>query len=276
MGSRLTHNGMDKVYIAASRWVHHALQSDGSLFTPGVEIWSRELLAELRRRLQNNPDKRRVIFMDILRLQLKGSPPEIYQLMAEALYIHYLWCTNVKSVTKVDNISRPLSWSARPIEIPAYLIETLTCDIANFLAGHASPSYAAFLIEFAKQWKEQAHSDRDEMLKDPWAFKNFATGLEFQSALLKGKDKNPNMQREALLHLIHPDAFEAIVDIAVKEKIAAAFPDAVKDPTDDIDYKLQQIRANLEKQIDAHDHLFGKPVIRSHWDYCIKRVSNCL
>ena len=34
MGSKLTGNGADNVYAAALRWIHHALQSDGSLFTP--------------------------------------------------------------------------------------------------------------------------------------------------------------------------------------------------------------------------------------------------
>ena len=272
MGSRLTGNGNAKVYDAALRWVHHALQSDGSLFTPGKPIWSSARLEQVRRNVLDKPatgDN----FLEKLHRQLTGNPPEAYQLIAEALYIHYIGRTNVKRVTKANNINLALGWSARPAEIPAYLIEPLSCGIANFLAGLALPSYVAFLIEFAEQWKEQTHGDRDEMLKNPWAFKNFATGLEFQSAPLKGKDTNPNMQREALLHLIHPDAFEAIFNATHKQQIARAFPDAVKDPNADVDRKLQHIRANIEQQIGAHDHLFDKPVIRGYWD---DEASNCL
>lgn len=272
MGSRLTANGASKVYIAALRWVHHALQSDGSLFTPGKPIWSRELLDQVRSNVLDKPATG-ATFLEKLRRQLAGNPPEAYQLIAETLYIHYLGRANVNCATKAHNINLALGWSAMPTEIPANLIKPLACGIANFLAGPAIPSYVAFLIEFAEQWKDESDGSRDEMLKDPWAFKNFATGLEFQSALLKGKDKNPNMQREALLHLTHPDDFEAIFNVAHKEQIARAFPDAVKDPNADVDLKLQQIRANIEQQIGSHDHLFDKPVIRGYWD---DKASNCL
>ena len=273
MGSRLTGNGADNVYAAAMRWVHHALQSDGSLFTPGKPIWSSELLAKVRIGVLDKPVTDTNGFWETLPSQLAGSPPESYQLIAEALYIHYLARTNVNRATKANNINLALGWSEMPAEIPVHLIKPLGNGLANFLAGPALQSYVAFLIEFAEQWKEQSAIDRDEMLKDPWAFKDFATGLEFQSALLKGKDTNPNMQREALLHLIHPDAFEAIFNAARKEQIARAFPDAVKDAKADVDRKLRQIRANLEQQIGAHDHLFDKPVIRGYWD---DTASNCL
>ena len=261
MGSKLTNA---KAYIAALRWIHHALQSDGSLFTPGKEIWSGELLTQVRRKLENNPDRRRSFILEILRQQLAGSSPDVYQLTAEALYIYCILPNNMTYTSKTGTINQVLEWAGQP-EIPDNLSGLLSPGIARFdYSRDLIRVSVSFLIEFTKQWKEQTAIDRDEMLKNPWAFKDFA------------KRFNPNQEREALLHLVHPDTFEAIVDVAVKEKIAAAFPDAVKDPTDDIDYKLQQIRANLEKQIGAHDHLFGKPVIRSHWDYCIKRVSNCL
>ena len=111
-----------------------------------------------------------------------------------------------------------------------------------------------FLIEFAEQWKERGHSHRAEMLIDPWAFNGFVKGF------------NPSLMRDALLHLVHPDTFEAIVNVAVKEKIAAGFPDAVKDANADVDRKLQQIRANIEGQIGNQDNLFYKPIIQRHWD----------
>ena len=262
MGSRLTTNGADKVYAATLRWVHHALQSDGSLFTPGAEIWSSELLEQVRRSGLDNPNIGSGNFLDKLCQQLtqSQSPPEICQLMAEALYIYYI-ASSARYNTKTNNINRLLELSEQP-EIPANLRESLSRRIASFDDGRGQVRISvSFIIEFAKQWKERSDSDRAEMLIDPWAFKDFA------------KDFSPTLMREALLHLVHSDAFEAIVDIAVKEKIVAGFPDAAKDPTDDIDRKLHQIRANLERQLGEHNNLFYKPVIRNHWD---KRVSNCL
>ena len=255
MGSRLTRNGMDTVYAAALRWIHHALQSDGSLFTPGKPIWSNARLAEVRRSGLDNPNIGSGNFLDKLCRQLTQSqnPPEICQLMAEALYIYYI-ASSARYNTKANNINRLLALSDQP-EIPANLRDPLSYRIASFDDGRGQVRISvSFIIKFAKQWKERTDSNRAEMLIDPWAFKDFV------------KDFSPILMREALLHLVHPDAFEAIVDIAVKEKIAAGFPDAVKDATADVDCKLHQIRANIEGQIGDQDNLFYKPVIRRHWD----------
>lgn len=252
MGSRLTGNGNAKVYDAAMRWVHHALQSDGSLFTPGKPIWSSERLAESRSVIDNTGAG---IFVESLRRQLaeSQSPPEICQLMAEALYIYYI-ASSAGYDTKTNNINRLLERSNQS-EIPANLKDTLSYRVASFDDGRGQVRISvSFLIEFAKQWKEQSDSNRAEMLIDPWAFKDFA------------KDFSPILMRDALLHLVHPDTFEAIVDVAVKEKIAAAFPNYVKDANADVDRKLQQIRANIEGQIGDQNRLFYKPIIRRQWD----------
>ena len=250
MGSKLAGNGADNVYAAALRWVHHALQSDGSLFTPGKPIWSSARLAESRSVIDNTGAG---IFVESLRRRLAESPPEICQLMAEALYVYYLAPT-AGYATKTNNINLLFDLSDQP-EIPANLRDTLSYKIASFDDGKGQVRISvSFLIEFAKQWKERSDSSRAEMLIDPWAFKDFA------------KDFSPILMRDALLHLVHPDTFEAIVDVAVKEKIAVAFSHYVKDANADVDRKLQQIRANIEGQVGAHATLFYKPVIRRHWD----------
>jgi len=54
-------------------------------------------------------------------------------------------------------------------------------------------------------------------------------------------------QREALLHLVHPDSFEAIVSGANKRDFAARFAAYVTAPSDDVDRKLAQIRARVDQ-----------------------------
>ena len=78
-------------------WVERALRTDDSLFTPGKTIWTRELLGELRERFLDRPDVAGDGFMGKLERQLEGSPPEIYQLMGEVLYVHFLiiWTTGL-------------------------------------------------------------------------------------------------------------------------------------------------------------------------------------
>ena len=47
----------------------------------------------------------------------KVVSPEVYQLMAEALYVHYL-IQNMKSETKLGKIVRVLKWSPSPVTMP--------------------------------------------------------------------------------------------------------------------------------------------------------------
>ena len=57
MGSKRTGGGVDNVYAAAQKWVDCALRSDGSLFTPGKPIWTRQWLGELQERFLDRPDE---------------------------------------------------------------------------------------------------------------------------------------------------------------------------------------------------------------------------
>ena len=93
MGTRKTEDRVHKVYDAAQQWVDQALRTDDSLFTPGKKIWCSQWLEELHQRFLNNPDESKDSFLDKLQRQLKGlegCPPEVYQLMGEALYVYFL------------------------------------------------------------------------------------------------------------------------------------------------------------------------------------------
>ena len=70
--------------------------------------------------------------------------------------------------------------------------------------------------------------------------------LEFNSVLLTGEPNSYRTQREALLHLVFPDAFEAIVSSNHKHWIAGAFAKFVEEPAEDVDRRLAQIRPEIE------------------------------
>lgn len=61
--------------------------------------------------------------------------------------------------------------------------------------------------------------------------------------LLRNGPNRYRIQRQALLHLVHPDTFEYIVNVNHKEKIAQAFNHFVNYPTNDSDRKLTQMRS---------------------------------
>ena len=254
MGSRKTHDGAERVYAAAQRWVDCALRADDSLFTPGKAIWSRQWLRELRKRFLDKPDVSGTSFYDKLERQLEGSPPEVYQLMGEVLYFHFLIILSgaMRRDTKEDRINRVLGWSERQIDIPAELAAGLTPGMVNIGQARSGsyPFYVGFIIEFLEQWKELESSERRRLLDGPWAFKDFATQLNLRAQLFHERPTAHRTQLEALLHLAFPDTFEAIVSVPHKEEIgkAAAFAHLIKEPTEDFDRRIQQIRRGLERR----------------------------
>ena len=271
MGSRKTHEGADRVYAAAETWVDRALRKDDSLFTPDRPIWTTESLSVLRKQFLDRPDEGDGGFYKKLKQQLAGSDSEVYQLMAEVLYVHFLiiWSGTMRGDTKEDRIQEVLKWSEQQIRIPADLVAALTPGIANIGQARSRhfPFYIGFIIEFVEQWKELESNDRRRLLTDPWEFKGFATRLDLQGKLFLKAPNAHRVQREALLHLVFPDDFEGTVSVEQKEKIAGAraFAHFVTEPTDDVDRNIQQIRRGLDAGL-GRDFDFYDPDIRSRWD----------
>ena len=268
MGAKIRGGGAEKVYSAAGAWVEQALRTDGSLFMPGKPIWSSRWLGELHQRFLNHPDESSASFEDKLQAQLNGSQPQVYQLMGEVLFFHFLIVSTKNSTHEQQVIDRVLSWSPSPVPIPPALVAGLKPGIVNpgqnFHSGR--PFQLGFLIELVERWKEKTPDEQHQLLADPWEFRDFARGLEFRSELLKVPSNRPRTQREALLHLVFPDTFEAVVSVDHKEKIAKSFEKFVTEPEENDDRRLEQIRPKLEAQYGSSDHLFYKPEVRAHWD----------
>ena len=274
MGSKKKIDGVENVYAAAQKWVDCALRDDGSLFTPGKRIWTREWLGKLRECYLDRPDVAGDGFYDKLRNQLQGSRPEVYQLMAEVLYTHFLviWhgAGGMRSDTKQERINRVFEWSDQQIAIPENLATGLTPGIAAVGAGQARlrPFMVGFLIDFVDQWKEQEPDRHQRLLDEPWRFKDFTTRLELRGQLFREGPSSHLPQQEALLHLLFPDTFEGIVSLDHKEKIvgAKAFAHFLTEKTSDVDRKLAQVRSGLEKERKGRNFDFYDSDILARWD----------
>ena len=273
MGSRRTGEGVERVYAAAEKWVERALRTDGSLFTPGKPLWSSRWLGDLRERFLDQPDKWKGSDpFGKLEPLLAGSPPEVYQLMAEAMYVSYLivWKNAIGGPRKKQNIDRVLGWSPSPSVMPDGRVDGLSPGLAdpgqffkaNFLL------HPGYIIELVDQWKEQEPDERPLDQSDPeapWEFKRFVHGVVWRGALLSSRPNSPIAQQEALLHLVHPDTFEAIVTVDHKERITKAFEHLVTQRTDDVDRKLQQIRLALEGNHGYQFHFYEDEIFKQ-WD----------
>ncbi len=261
MGSRRT--GADKVYEAARKWVDSALRTDGSLFTPGKPIWSSRWLGELHERFLNHPDVSGDDFLRKLERQLADSPPEVYQLMGEILYVHFLIVSTKNSNREQSVIDTVLRWSPSPVEIPLDLVDSLVPGLVRTGQGFNSKyRQVGFIIESVEQWKE--NNGCVLLLDKPWEFKNFLNKITFRSRLFSDEKERESMQREAILHLVFPDTFEATISVNDKKKITDTFADFVKEPTNDIDRQLQQIREGLAPKYSENFSFYDEPV-KDRW-----------
>ena len=271
MGTRVKGGGVERVYSAAEKWVEEALRTDGSLFTPGESIWSRRWLGELRHRFLDNPDESNAKFHEKLEEQLKGSSPELYQLVGELLFFYFLIVHTKSGRNEQRVIDQVLGWSRTPVSIPNDLVAALTPGLVNpgqnFHSGR--PFQIGYLIEFVEQWKEKELVEQLGLLDNAWEFRDFAMRLDFRSELLRAASNRPRTQREALLHLVFPDTFEPIVSVDHKENIANSFAELVAAPEEDIDRRLGQIRPVIEAQYGQSDSSFlsfYSPGLRVQWD----------
>ena len=265
MGSRITGPEADKVYEAGQRWVDCALRKDDSLFTPGKPIWSSRWLGELHARFLDRPDEGEGTFYDKLRDQLADSPPEVYQLMGEALYVHYL--TFIQVGNKQERVEQVLDWSTDPLRIPTELIPGLKHGFIRMgMANLSIPFQVGCVIEFVEQWKRQESHERGRILDDPWAFKQFVKSIRLSSKMFNSNPNGQPSRREGLLHLVHPDTFEPIISTDTKEQIAraSAFARFMTEPTSDVDRNIQQIRQELEAEL-GRSFNFYEPSIHSQW-----------
>ena len=274
MGSRKTHDGVEKVYEAAQKWVDCALRADDSLFTPGEPIWSNHWLGELRKRFLDQPDVGQGSFYDKLETQLEGSPPAVYQLMGEVLYLHFLiiWSGTMRGDTKENRIKQVLEWSEQQVRIPDDLVASLAPGIVSIGQARSRyfPFHVGFVIEFVEQWKQLDPANRRRLLAEPWEFKKFAVDIDLHGNLFREAPNAHRVQLEALLHLVHPSTFEGTVSVEQKGEIAQAkaFAHFIVEPTDDVDRKLAQIRLGLEAGL-GRDFDFYDRDIRSRWDLSV-------
>ena len=268
MSTKVLREGADRVYRAAQAWVDAALRSDSSLFTPGEPIWSSRWLRELRERFLDQPDESKMKFLEKLRGQLDDGPPEVRQLMAETLYLHLLIVSTKNGSNKRHTIDTVLNWSSSPVAIPDELVAALTPGIAN--PGQyfhvKRPNQVGFLVEFVEQWKELGADEPTRLLADPWAFKDFVMGRDFRSKTLTDEPNSYRTQREALLHLVFPDTFEAIVSSNHKHWIAGAFAKFVAESAEDVDRRLAQIRPEIEARYGSGDDVYYRSEVRAVWD----------
>ncbi|MGB3055254.1 MAG: AAA family ATPase [Acidimicrobiales bacterium] len=226
------------VYQAMQVVIDEGLRQDGSAFTPGQTVWTAANFASLRQHFIEQPDLGKESYLEKLEGQLRGADDAVIQLMAELHYIHFLLPSTVTGKKKLQIMAVILSFMDSPVEVPAALHGALDHGFINPGTFYLTRRdlQLSFLIEFGEAWKALSGAERDKNLSDPWSFKSFLFDLPIHSAYA---------QREGLLHLVHTEAFEAIVSREHKQLIAKRFSSLAEGAGPDIDRQLEAIRVEL-------------------------------
>jgi hypothetical protein len=233
------------------------LRNGESLFASDRSVWTLDTFAALRRAFVDRPDLGSNKYLEKLSGQLGDAADDVILLMAELHYLHFLISMSVSRRHKQELIGAILALMTKPVMIPAELS-------AGLEAGFVRPGTAyntrrntqlAYLVEFGQAWCGLASDERDRLLGDPWAFKDLAFSVPVSSGFT---------QREALLHLVHPAAFEAIVSRDAKRLIVAHFRDWVPEMADDVDRALVQVRETLTIEYGAAFDFYGDQ-LRDQW-----------
>jgi 5-methylcytosine-specific restriction enzyme B len=244
----------DITYQAAQRMVDNGLRRDDSLFTPGRPIWSLRNFSDIQARFVDQPDTTNDSFENKFRRQLAGAPAETVQLAAELLYVNLLISRQMRGDTKRERIAEVLSWAGTGVTIPPELSAALDHGLINPGTAYVvqKPFGLVFLVRFLLRWKGFSESERTSALADPWAFKTIVSSIPAPSA---------QAQQAALLHLVFPDSFEAIVSGKHKERIARTFAEGSESDEPDIDRRLLAVRTRLTPEFGDRYSYYRSPLL---------------
>jgi 5-methylcytosine-specific restriction enzyme B len=215
-----------------------AITTGSSAFDGTKDVWGSDAFGELVSLFVEQPDEGSRPFMEKLEDQLSKASDDATQLMAELLALHLLVPVNITAAKKRELVQTVLALASRDIHVPD-AIE------AAFEHGFVAPGLyylrrrdlqLSCLINFGVALIQLPSQERQQVLNDPAAFKHLVRSVGPTSAYT---------QRNALLHLFHPDTFEAVVSRDHKALITKTWQDLVLKPTADVDEQLSQIRDAL-------------------------------
>ncbi|MGI9028925.1 MAG: McrB family protein [Ilumatobacteraceae bacterium] len=237
-------------YELHHRWLIDVLPNSGSLFTPGVPIWTSAHLDELDRDFVRCPDfTPGRTYLDKLRDQLAPPSDGARQLMAEVHAVHFLGISvdAISAAKKVADLRAMLSWMTRPVDVPEQVVAAMSPGLAHpgQWALSRRDTQVTWIIEFSRAAKVRA----DGVPDDPWALKAFA-----ESVITPSSDS----ARLAMLHLSRPESFERIFSTTHKAMVVDRFDDLSSG--DDVDRQLLQIRAGLREQYGEDLDFYVEPL----------------
>jgi MoxR-like ATPase len=241
--------GPPAIYAAVQELVERALVADDSLFVPGRPVWTAEHFDELDEWFVKRPDLSDGTFMQKLHEQMEPVSEDGHLLMAELLFLNLVVISknSVSEDRKVAILDEALGWMQQPVAIPPAVREALEIGIVNPGQWYMTRRDVglSFLVAVGQRVKALSEVDRRTTLSDPWAWR----------ALLDEVEIGPDVKtsRHAMLHLTHPEVFDAVVQVKDKRAIVARWKHLLPPGEEDIDRQIGLLREALADDFGGLD-----------------------
>lgn len=249
-----TDSAPSPVRPAADHVVHRVLRLGRAVFSTGPG-WRTPELHVLMTRVRRAAAHGDGPWEERWASAVRGQGDAVIQLAAESLYAHVLFPDDLRAATKRSLVMGTVAWMEDPVQVPPRLDAALEVGIAGtgIAFTRRRLSQLAFLLSAAAAWRGMAAPQRRAALEDPWTFKDW---------LWQIPPDGGQPQREILLHLVHPQAFEPIVSRAVKRRIVEGFGAAP--PDGDVDRGLHRLREQLSPE-HGPGFSFMDPAVAAAW-----------
>lgn len=253
--ARWPNPAVEPIYDLHARWLE-VLSTGDSLFTPSRAIWRLSYLDELERGFVGRPDvSKNKSFLEKLRDQLADLSPTAIQLMAEIHAVHFLiiWNGAISAAKKISDMETIVSWMPVPVEIRNHVKDVMSPGIVH--PGQwvmtRRDVQLTWLIRFARAWTGLDAAEQQSLIGDPWAMKAFAEQTPAEGA---------DAARLALLHLAHPDTFEAVVSVGHRKLLIDRFGELASADAD-TDRQLLEVRSKLKPEFGETFNWYDDPLV---------------
>ena len=217
--NRIPYPSARLVYDAAALWRDRCLLDDLALFADrrGSTLQDANRLVS---DFVDQPDLGSDDFLTKLRGQIAGSGPDAVQLAAELLFVHLLIAKAevIGPSKKRQTVTTVLSFDADTAPMPSQFEPVLGVGLVR--PGQAFLNYRwkqfAYLIEFVVAAKSIPPEKRRAILGDPNQLVALLDSISVAGSAI---------QRNALEHLLLPDAFPAIVSREHRDDILNKWPE---------------------------------------------------
>jgi hypothetical protein len=248
---------------AAREWAIRCLVENGAILGTG-SLWTSENFALLDRFFVQQPDAGEGDFYEKLEGQMSGAPPDAPKLMAELLWVLFLFPSNTGPRAKRAGIAQAWSYSGETLDGDLRLLsDAVLLGIGSAGTAFNTMRWAELIyaITLFAELKRKPAAERSELLAD---YDRFSKWLETMP-----RDGDRQL-RHMLRYLLFPDRVERMSSNADRRRVLEGFgvatPREMKAWTDrQFDDALLTLRQRMERELGRSDLDFYCAPLAEQW-----------